>query len=88
MAWMLGGLALLTLAGVMGWAWQKGRVQTGTRSLDRAHQRDDLIRRIAELDDLYAQGKVEQSQWQSQRAKLKAKLLEVALTAPGSTAQS
>ena len=83
LAWAMGGLALLTLAGVLGWAWQQGRVQTHTPSRDPAQQRDDLIRRIAELDDRYAQGQLDQAQWQSQRAGLKAKLLELSLRTSG-----
>jgi hypothetical protein len=79
MAWAMGGLALLTLGGVVGWAWQNGRVQTRQRGQSLVRQRDDLIRRIAELDDLLAQGQIDQHQWQSQRAKLKARLLELTL---------
>lgn len=79
MAWTMGGLALLTLAGVLGWAWQNGRVQTRTRGQDPSVQREELIRRIAELDDRLAQGQIDPGQWQTQRAKLKARLLEISL---------
>lgn len=79
MAWTMGGLALLTLAAVVGWAWQNGRIQTRQRGQNPVRQREDLMRRIAELDDLLAQGKIDQHQWQNQRGKLKARLLEITL---------
>lgn len=79
MGWTVGGLALLTVAGVLGWAWRNGRVQEGAAAQNPINRRDELIRRIAELDDLFAQGELDQSQWQNQRAKLKAKLLELSL---------
>ena len=81
----MGGLALAALAGVLGWAWRNGRVQTHTRHQDLPRQRDELMRRIAELDDLFAEGKVDERQWQGQRAKLKARLLEISLRLTDST---
>lgn len=85
MGWVMGGLALAALAGVLGWAWRNGRVQTHTRHQDLPRQRDELMRRIAELDDLFAEGKVDERQWQGQRAKLKARLLEISLRLTDST---
>ncbi|HXF64658.1 MAG TPA: c-type cytochrome [Caldilineaceae bacterium] len=86
MAWLTGGLAAVALAGVLLWSWRAGRVQTSSRAQDLARQRDELIRHIARLDDLHALGELDQESWQSQRAQLKARLLEVSLRLSDSTA--
>jgi hypothetical protein len=51
-------------------------------------QRDELVRQIAQLDDLHALGALDQASWQQQRAALKARLLETALRLSESTAPS
>jgi mono/diheme cytochrome c family protein len=79
MAWLMGGLTVAALAGVLLWSWRAGRVQTGSRGQELVRQREELVRQIAQLDDLHALGALDQASWQQQRAALKARLLETAL---------
>jgi hypothetical protein len=88
MAWLMGGLTVAALAGVLLWSWRAGRVQTGSRGQELVRQRDELVRQIAQLDDLHALGALDQASWQQQRAALKARLLETALQLSESTAPS
>lgn len=85
MVWGTGALALLVLAGVILWSWRNGRMQTATHGDDLRRQYDVLLQRIANLDDLYALGQLDQSAWQTQRAQLKSQLLDLAMRMdPGS----
>jgi hypothetical protein len=76
MAWSIGGLSVLMLAGTLLWAWRSGRVQSAEQAQDLRQEVDDLARRIARLDDLHAIGQLNGESWQQQRSQLKARLLE------------
>ena len=78
MAWSIGGLSLLMLAGVLMWSWRSGRVQVAEQAPDLRKEIDTLARQIAQLDDRYSAGKLDLPTWQRQRGQLKARMLEVA----------
>jgi mono/diheme cytochrome c family protein len=78
MAWSVGGLSLLLLAGGTVWAWRGGRMQLAERPPDVRHEMDAVARRIAQLDDRHALGQLDRASWQHQRSQLKARLLEMA----------
>jgi mono/diheme cytochrome c family protein len=78
MAWSVGGLSLLLLAGGTAWAWRGGRMQLAERPLDVRQEMDAVARRIAQLDDRHALGQLDRASWQHQRSQLKARLLEMA----------
>jgi hypothetical protein len=82
MAWASGALVLVIVAGVVGWAWRNGRLDTANRAEDLKRQQKDLIQRIAHLDDLHALGELSPEAWATQRAQLKAKLLDLAARRP------
>lgn len=77
MVWFSAGIVILGLIGAVAWAWQQGRFTGGDSATELGRQRDDLLRRIAHLDDLRALGEVGDEAWQAQRVQLKAQLLEV-----------
>ncbi len=79
MAWATGGIIGVGLAGVVLWAMRNSLTQTASAEEDLAAQRDELLARIAQLDDLHAQGKLDQAEWSKERALLKTKLMEIAL---------
>jgi hypothetical protein len=77
MPWVSGGVVLIGLLGVMIWSVQQQRFGGKDRLGDLRAQRDDLIQRIAQLDDRHAIQEVEDAAWQQERAQLKAQLLSV-----------
>jgi mono/diheme cytochrome c family protein len=77
MAWSVGGLSVLMLAGVVFWAWRSGRVQIAEQPHELRQEVDDLARRIAQLDDRHALGQLNGESWQQQRSQLKARLMEI-----------
>ena len=79
MAWATGGVIGVALAGVVLWAMRSNRSRTAAATEDLVVQRDELLARIAQLDDLHAQGKLGQAEWSAERALLKTKLLDIAL---------
>jgi hypothetical protein len=79
MAWSIGGMGLLLLAGGVLWAWRSGRVQVADRPPDLRQEMDELAQRIAQLDDRHALGQLPTASWQQQRSQLKARLLELSV---------
>ena len=77
MPWVSGGVVLLGLVGVVVWSVQQQRLGNKDRRGDLRTQRDDLIQRIAQLDDRHAIHEVDAAAWQRDRAQLKAQLLSV-----------
>ncbi len=77
MGWAMAIAVSLTLAGVLTWSWRAGRLQGGDAPQDLRRQRDELVQRVARLDDLQALGEIDREQWRVQRAQLKNKLLEI-----------
>jgi len=77
MAWVVGGMAVSILASIIGWSlYQQGSGARDPRQELRA-QSDDLIERIAHLDDRHAIRDLDDAAWQQERAQLKAQLLYV-----------
>jgi len=79
---IVGALAAIALAvlAVLGWRRTKG-----TSGDPLAHERDELIRQIAELDDRHASGELSAPQWSNERARLKSRLIEVTQAGGGMT---
>jgi hypothetical protein len=73
---VLGGLLALGLAGVFVWSMRNDRPAHTRQRL--AADRDELIGRIADLDDSHARGEIDDATWASERAALKRELLDVA----------
>lgn len=78
MAWTSGSIVVAFLLGAFAWVWRSGRTEPDGRKDEQPTERDELLRRIAQLDDLMAQGKLDEESWQAERALLKAKLVEMA----------
>lgn len=76
--WAMGGVLLLGLVGLFGWAWRARIAHTADERDLMRRQRSELVQRIAKLDDLHALGELNDESWQQQRARLKAELLTVA----------
>ena len=78
------------LTGVLAWSWRAGRLEGGESPETLRRQREELVRRVARLDDLHALGEVSQDGWQVQRAQLKSKLMELdgRLAEPGKARQA
>jgi hypothetical protein len=75
--WSVGGFAVVALVAVVVWSMQQRRA-AGQNRLQELHlQRDDLIGRIAHLDDQHAIHDLDNATWQRERAQLKAQLLYV-----------
>ena len=82
MAWASGALVLVIVAGVVGWAWRNGRLDTANRAEDLKRRQQELIAQIAHLDDMHALDAITPEAWATQRAQLKAKLLDLAARQP------
>lgn len=78
MAWSIGALSLLVIAGGVFWSWRSGRVELSERPEDIRQEMDKLSRHIAQLDDRHALGQLDSETWQQQRSQLKARLWELA----------
>jgi hypothetical protein len=73
----VGGLVVVALVGVVLWSLQQRR-RGGQDRLQELHsQRDELIGRIAHLDDQHAIQDIDNAGWQRERAQLKAQLLYI-----------
>jgi len=68
---ILAAIALVVVA-FLGW-----RRTQGTSGDELAHERNELVRQIAELDDRHASGELTTPQWSNERARLKSRLIEV-----------
>lgn len=77
MAWAMGLAVSLALAGVVAWSWREGRFESSDSPENLCLQRDELVRRVAHLDDLQVLGEVNHDEWRVQRAQLKNKLMEI-----------
>lgn len=77
MVWLSALVVSLGLVGAVVWAWRQGRITSGDSKVELRRQRNDLLRRIAHLDDLRALGEMGDDTWRLQRVQLKAQLLEV-----------
>ncbi|MCE7979840.1 MAG: hypothetical protein DYG89_01495 [Caldilinea sp. CFX5] len=75
--WSMGILVVVALVGVAIWSMQQRRAGGQDRLQELHIQRDDLIRRIAHLDDQHAIQDIDDAAWQRERAQLKAQLLYV-----------
>lgn len=75
--WLMGGLLLVPLAGVLVWWRRSSSLRRKGFSTDLQARRTELIKQIARLDDLHALDQMETSAWQKQRAQLKTELLEI-----------
>ncbi len=76
-SWVVGGIAVSLLASIIGWSlYQQG---AGTRDprQELLDQSEDLIARIAHLDDRHAIRDLDDATWQQERAQLKAQLLYI-----------
>lgn len=72
----MGGVFLLLLGGVLGWFAMQRRTIDPAQALQE--QQQELIARIAQLDDRRARGELNEETWSHQRAMLKSQLLTVA----------
>lgn len=72
----IGGLLALALAGVFVWSVRTGTSENADDAL--AAEKDDLIDRIAALDDSHARGEIDTDRWMAKRAPLKRQLLDIA----------
>ena len=77
LGWLMGGLAAAGLLAAVGVAMQRGTVRTGYTRQDLASLHDDLLGRIAHIDDRRALGEISEAEWLKQRAQLKAQLVDV-----------
>jgi hypothetical protein len=74
---VIAGVIAAMLAGVLLWARSSGQLRVGYSRADLSTLREQLIDRIARLDDLHAIGELSDSDWMRQRAQLKAQLVDV-----------
>jgi mono/diheme cytochrome c family protein len=72
--WVMGGVVLLLLAGVVVWRWRSGSAQSDDTQLSPKQRREWLIQEVAHLDDQHALGELDDDTWQVQRAALKLEL--------------
>lgn len=75
--WGMGILVAVALGAVVIWSVQQQRSGGMDRLQDLRAQQEDLISRIAHLDDRYAIQDLDNATWQRERAQLKAQLLYV-----------
>jgi hypothetical protein len=75
--WVVGIVVVLVFAGVVVWSLQQRRMGASDRLHDLHAQRDELLKRIAHLDDRHAIQELDNALWQRERARLKAQLLYV-----------
>lgn len=74
-AWAVGGVVVVALAGIVGWSLYQRQAGGHDRRQELRDQLDDLIDRIARLDDRHAIHDLDDASWQQARAQLKAQLL-------------
>jgi hypothetical protein len=75
--WAMLGLVGASLLGAVGYALQRGTLNTKYTRAGLADLRETLLQRMAHLDDMHAMGEISQSEWMRQRAYLKAQLVDV-----------
>lgn len=85
--WVMGALVAAALLGVVGVAIQRGALNTQSTRQGLGEQRENLLQRMAHLDDLRAMGTISQSDWMHQRAYLKAQLVDVMQRLDGNATQ-
>jgi mono/diheme cytochrome c family protein len=78
MPWTLGAVAVLALAAMVTWSWQRGQLRPKSQVDELRRQQSELIQQIAQLDDQHVLGELGEEPWRMQRAQLKARLLSVA----------
>ena len=71
----MGGALFVLLAGAFAWFGLQRRTIDPTQALQQ--QQDELILRIAQLDDRHAEGKLADVAWAQERAMLKSQLLDI-----------
>lgn len=75
--WGVGILVTVVLGAAVIWSMQQQRSGGKDRLQDLRAQREELIRRLAHLDDRYAIQDLDDTTWQRERAQLKAQLMQV-----------
>ena len=65
------------LAAVTVWSWKQGIIGRTSETSERQSQREDLMQRMARLDDKHALGDINDSDWRKQRTVLKNQLMEL-----------
>jgi mono/diheme cytochrome c family protein len=75
--WAMLALVGAGLLGGVGYALQRGTLNTKYTRAGLADLRETLLQRMAHLDDMRALGEISQSEWMRQRAYLKAQLVDV-----------
>jgi mono/diheme cytochrome c family protein len=76
-SWVMMVLVAASLLGGVGFAIQRGSLNSQYSRSELADQREMLLQRMAHLDDLHATGEINQSDWMQQRSYLKAQLVHV-----------
>ena len=74
-----GSIVILVLAAALALFVHRQRTKSPPTAEQMAARREELIDRIARLDDLHALGELEESAWQSERASLKRELIGITL---------
>jgi mono/diheme cytochrome c family protein len=75
--WVMAGLIVAALLGVLGVALQRGALASQPTRQTLYEQREALLGRLAQLDDARALGTINPNEWMRQRAYLKAQLVDV-----------
>ncbi|HZJ52346.1 MAG TPA: hypothetical protein VFF07_16235, partial [Actinomycetota bacterium] len=76
------GAALLVMLVVGGYALRRRQQGSPAPARPEPMSRDEIVRRIAELDLEFHAGELERERWQEERVRLKARLAEVAEPVP------
>jgi hypothetical protein len=74
-----GSIVVLVLAAAILLFVQRERTKSPPTAEQMVARREELIDRIARLDDLHALGELEERAWQSERASLKRELVGITL---------
>jgi mono/diheme cytochrome c family protein len=83
--WLMLAVVAAALLGVLGYALQRGSLDTHYSRSSLAELRETLLQRMAQLDDMHALGQIGQAEWMRQRSYLKAQLVDVMQRLEGST---
>ena len=76
------GAALLVMLVAGGYALKRRRKASAAPAQPEPMSRDEIVRRIAELDLEFREGELERERWQEERVRLKARLAEEAEPVP------
>lgn len=74
-SWLVPGFGLVLATLLLGALLYFLRRRSGESEEELSVQREDLLRRIAALDDLYERGEIDQSEYSRRRAELKTRLM-------------